>query len=160
MTAHSIESYQWSLHISWQQCTSWTHVQMQIIALTWWWRHLSCNANLGARTVVCLQLHLRTMPQEEMTSAVWPLIRQMWRHLVTCFLNGKLSPFPRLHDLPQRSRKERSDIKIKLFCKCFMPDTWDKDMIMCDSCDEWSHFKCIDSEVPSEQEQWFCSDCA
>ena len=24
-----------------------------------------------------------------------------------------------------------------------MPDTWDKDMIMCDSCEKWFHFKCI-----------------
>ena len=84
---------------------------------------------------------------------------QLRQHLAMCFVNGKMSPFPRFHNLPRRSRKGRNDIEIKLYCKCLMPDTWDDDMIMCDNCEEWFHFKCVD--VPSKEElsKWFCSDC-
>ena len=82
---------------------------------------------------------------------------EMRPHLVTCLENGHLTLFPRLYDLPQYSRKKRADEKIRLYCNCFMPDTWDN-MIMCDSCDGWFHFKCI-NQLPSKKEELFCSDC-
>ena len=31
-------------------------------------------------------------------------------------------------------------------------------MIMCDNCEEWCHFKCI-NQLPSKEQEWFCSDC-
>ena len=82
---------------------------------------------------------------------------KMRGHLVTCFKNGKLSPFPRFFDLPRHSRKKRSDTIVKLYCKCLMPDTWDN-MILCDCCEGWFHFKCVDLPA-TKLEQWFCSDC-
>ena len=82
---------------------------------------------------------------------------EMHHHSVTCLDNGNLTPFPHLYDLPRYSRKKRADKKIHLYCNCFMPDIWDN-MIMCDSCEGWFHFKCI-HHLPSKKEEWFCSDC-
>ena len=56
---------------------------------------------------------------------------QMRSHLITCFEEGKLSPFPKSTAAVERVRL--SHIVIPVNCECRMPDS-KEEMVACDGC--------------------------
>lgn len=77
-------------------------------------------------------------------------------HLAKCFERLKLSHFPTLRK-PIFDRPTPKYLTVVVNCKCTRPDSFDN-MIMCDKCEEWLHFKCAKITRDPETE-WFCSDC-
>ncbi len=76
-------------------------------------------------------------------------------HLRQNFEAQKLTPFP-----PANKRGRMSQLKhfaIATYCTCALPASYDTDMIMCDECEQWYHFKCVG--VSAEPEYWLCTDC-
>jgi hypothetical protein len=84
---------------------------------------------------------------------------KMRDHLISCFENNSLTPFPstKRKVLNNENKTERIDI----YCTCRLPSTGS--MICCDSCHEWYHQSCIDPAVNIEQvdieDDWFCANC-
>ncbi len=64
----------------------------------------------------------------------------MRAHLVKCFDREKLSAFPREKGVDVR-RADFQFISVVVYCPCKRPDSFDE-MIQCDRCDAWYHFKC------------------
>ena len=76
---------------------------------------------------------------------------RMRQHL-NCFEKELLSPFPVLDQKPRRCRLKR--FIITLYCKCRMLASVDDNMIQCDICAKWYHFKCV--SVASVSQTWYC----
>ena len=78
-------------------------------------------------------------------------------HLARCFENEKLRRFPKAKH-PSAQRPERHQhIAISIFCPCLRPDSFDE-MIQCDKCDSWHHFRCVSIKV-APMEEWYCHLC-
>ena len=84
---------------------------------------------------------------------------QMCSHLITCFEEGKLSPFPKstAAEEPPIEQVRLSHIVIPVNCECRMPDS-KEEMVACDGCDKWYHFTCAGFDVPPPGD-WFCKHC-
>ena len=82
----------------------------------------------------------------------------MRKHLLKCLQEGLLSPFP---------GKTCKDVlcdteSIHVHCQCRMPDHFDENMVQCQKCDKWFHFKCVqvqDGDKCIDDEKWFCAEC-
>ena len=82
---------------------------------------------------------------------------RMRSHLVHCFEHQKFTAFPKSRKIGKASRPQLQHICISIYCPCQRPDSFDE-MILCDKCDTWYHFKCAKvKEDPLED--WFCSSC-
>ena len=58
---------------------------------------------------------------------------QMRPHLVSCFEQGRLSPFPTAAEKPPVKRASLSRVVIPVNCECRMPDS-QEEMVACDKC--------------------------
>ena len=81
---------------------------------------------------------------------------QMRRHLIHCFTSEEFSPFPVKEGQPSRRCIEK-DIFIPLYCICSMPESYDKEMIQCDLCEQWYHFRCV--KIRKDPGNWTCPRC-
>ena len=70
----------------------------------------------------------------------------MLDHLQQCFEMRISEMFPkkmigskRLHMQQQESQL----IAYNLYCFCWYPEAYDKQMVECESCGEWFHFSCL-----------------
>ena len=84
----------------------------------------------------------------------------MCSHLLTCFDNGVLKPFP----LKKKRRcpfgsKVRKSINVPVYCICRMPNDRSMPMIKCDNCKTWLHQGCEDIDVEYVNGKWMCSMC-
>ena len=70
--------------------------------------------------------------------------RRMRPHLIQCFEEGKIAPFPLSPSSPKK-RANAQNIVIPVNCQCRRPDSWEQ-MVACDSCDNWFHFSCANIE--------------
>lgn len=52
----------------------------------------------------------------------------------------------------------RNDTSNNLYCYCKQKYDETQEMIACDACNDWFHFKCVGITVATEDE-WFCRDC-
>lgn len=81
----------------------------------------------------------------------------MRSHLKQCFMDGKLSPFPASLAL-NVNRCQLKHVIIHVFCVCLNIESYNSNMIECDHCQRWYHFKCVQlKEEPSSK--WYCSKC-
>ena len=81
--------------------------------------------------------------------------RKMRAHLSQCFEHKQLSAFPTTKAAP---RPKLRRIIIPVYCPCLRPDSFDQ-MIQCDRCDVWHHYKCVNiKEAP--RGDWFCPACS
>ena len=55
-------------------------------------------------------------------------------------------------------RCRKKHLFIPVYCICGLPESYDSDMISCDRCEQWFHFRCMHIQTPPP-ETWFCSDC-
>jgi len=98
--------------------------------------------------------------------------KQLRNHLVHCFENGCISPFP---STPRKKKKAVME-SVNIFCKCRLPYVLehknkklvdkhidDIEMVYCDCCQKWYHLSClqVDGRTIScdEEEEWICDDC-
>lgn len=89
-------------------------------------------------------------------SAVYFDQAKMRQHLLTCFENGEITPFPRTRKATMNN-KENPEIYIETFCVCRLPESYG-DMIQCDLCDQWYHIECF--KLTSIPDEWMCHSCA
>ncbi len=80
---------------------------------------------------------------------------KMRRHLVECFERQELKPFPAgRRNLPRCTTKH---FFIPLYCTCGMPESFDRNMVECEECEEWFHYKCVG--LTSDPDIWTCVSC-
>lgn len=90
--------------------------------------------------------------------------RSMRYHLVKCFGEEKLSPFPQTDSPVLKS--SFNTLFLRLYC-CRMPECYDN-MVCCDMCESWFHFTCVGIQCVCKNSlscacapsMWHCSTCA
>ena len=80
---------------------------------------------------------------------------QLREHVSTCFERQILTPFPTTNERVVRCRMKH--LSIELFCYCRMPDNFDQNMVQCDACEVWFHFRCC--EITCNPETFVCRQC-
>jgi hypothetical protein len=92
------------------------------------------------------------------------IVSEMREHLFHCFVNEKMSPFPKENSKFQRPASFQGihrSFKIKTTCMCEMPEFVDN-MIQCDNrkCRKWFHQKCVGvKHKPKSLEKQFPWEC-
>ena len=87
----------------------------------------------------------------------------MRRHLIKCFEDNKMEPFPLLRErrVPFGSAVKHSEVDA-IHCICHMPyEKSSADMIQCLMCKTWYHSSCINitSVKDYKTKKWFCVKC-
>ena len=85
----------------------------------------------------------------------------MRQHLVTCLENGMFTEFKFSRNSEKLSSSECAFLTIEINCPCRLPNFFD-DMIQCDNCKLWFHYKCQnipDIQQIEERAKFFCSSC-
>ena len=80
----------------------------------------------------------------------------MRQHLLDCFQSEELKPFPMTTAKPKKRKSKH--IFIHLYCTCLMPASYDVQMIECDVCAKWFHFKCVGLRGKCPK-RWVCRCC-
>ena len=63
-------------------------------------------------------------------------------HLIKCLEQREFTPFP-MAKAAVVKQAQKKNILVHTYCLCRMPETFDSDMVACDKCDEWYHYKCV-----------------
>ena len=79
----------------------------------------------------------------------------MRHHLLDCFEQQELSPFPEIAGKTRRCRTKH--FFISLHCICGMPESVDKKMVECEECKKWFHYKCVG--LTEDPDTWRCNQC-
>ena len=82
---------------------------------------------------------------------------KMREHLVSCFEEESMISFPMLEHTDGIRLSRKKTFKIKLFCSCQMPESVDSNMVECEKCLRWYHFKCVG--IVDNPKSWSCSNC-
>ncbi len=82
---------------------------------------------------------------------------QMRRHLLKCFSQQELTPFPETQNSVSTSATKHHFVH--LYCSCRRPESYDRFMIQCDACDEWYHVKCVGLSKSKFPKKWLCKNC-
>ena len=85
--------------------------------------------------------------------------KSMRKHLHDCFNNRVLTPFPQqLHILKSNPvlHSVRKVERFKVYCMCKMPEEFDANMILCDQCHTWFHYKCVNLKLTQHPKTWKC----
>ena len=77
-------------------------------------------------------------------------------HLERCFENEKLTLFPSIKMPVQKCRGKH--VFIHVYCVCGLPESYDTQMIECEQCQKWFHFKCM--KLVTEPDSWVCPQCS
>ena len=85
----------------------------------------------------------------------------MRKHLLNCFLQDKLTPFPKEDVRVEISSEVDGISEIKVYCSCRLPEDKKQRMAKCMKCSEWFHEKClkIPKSVFSRKSSYNCPDC-
>ena len=71
----------------------------------------------------------------------------------------KLMPFPGESKKVHRYRKNFFFF-VPLYCACGLPESHESEMVLCDRCGQWFHFRCMHIQISNTtSETWICSDC-
>ena len=66
---------------------------------------------------------------------------KMHGHLLTCFEMRELSLFPRAEKTKKINARMMKVIPI--FCSCKLPEAFNTNMVECEVCLQWHHYKCV-----------------
>ena len=80
----------------------------------------------------------------------------MRKHLMQCFEHRELSMFPPA--VGAVTKNPEKHLFVHVYCVCQLPESYDSNMIQCDKCSSWFHFKCINLHFPVP-DIWFCTSC-
>ena len=85
----------------------------------------------------------------------------MRKHLLNCFLQDKLTPFPKEDVRVEISSEVDGTSEIEVYCSCRLPEDKKQRMAKCMKCLEWFHEKClkIPKSVFSRKSTYNCPDC-
>lgn len=83
---------------------------------------------------------------------------KMRTHLYNCLTEGKMIQFPKVNGPESLPRPGRTVYNIKLYCYCRMPEEFDSNMVQCDFCHCWYHFRCV-GKSNALQRIWKCHYC-
>ena len=79
----------------------------------------------------------------------------MRAHLITCLEENKFTRFPTTSlSSGQVKRAQAENILVNTYCTCKMPECFDDNMVACDVCDTWYHYKCVD--ICSTPDSFIC----
>ena len=81
---------------------------------------------------------------------------EMRKHLISCFQQGELKPFPRARKTARICCREI--LSIKTFC-CGLPESY-SNMIECELCFSWYHYRCVGITKKSDTVSWVCKACS
>ncbi len=88
--------------------------------------------------------------------------KKMRKHLVECFENRKMTPFPMLRQRRMRRNVIKTRQEVAVHCSCRLPEM-NKRMIECSNCKQWFHITCC-KDVPNiaikSRMPWFCCNCS
>lgn len=85
---------------------------------------------------------------------------QMCTHFYTCLQRGVLSSFPEGSKSQETIPRPKSQVIIvQTNCVCGMPDSYDSNMIECDTCKTWIHFSCAGIKSHESTSLFSCSSC-
>lgn len=81
-------------------------------------------------------------------------------HILKCFTNGKVTPFPRALKIEDSVvRPKLGYLSVEVFCYCKMPAQFDTEMIQCDTCQLWYHYSCVHLDTSNIPDNWECPRC-
>ena len=85
---------------------------------------------------------------------------KMRAHLISCFTKQQFSNFP-FNINTNWKKKKQTTLKEDIFCVC--RGLYDSEMIQCNQCFEWHHFRCLDKQITNSLKkpdyQFKCSQC-
>ena len=82
----------------------------------------------------------------------------MREHLMECLERKELSLFPTTSAVTTRCPKKHLFVHVS--CVCRLPESYDSNMIECDKCGSWFHFKCMGLRKNALTDFWFCIHCS
>ena len=91
-------------------------------------------------------------------------IMRMREHLLNCFENMEITPFPKLRKkLKLKKQTEKIfnySISADCAASCVFPNSFN-DMVQCDTktCQKWYHYVCAGLNSPTDSFLWVCNDC-
>ena len=82
----------------------------------------------------------------------------MWQHLIDCFEKEYFTPFPTASNTNVIMRSVWKEFTILLHCHCNLPECYDSNMIECEVCGKWFHYRCVQL-TKAPKTMWKCSNC-
>ncbi|XP_062501518.1 uncharacterized protein LOC134178647 [Corticium candelabrum] len=83
---------------------------------------------------------------------------EMREHLLSCLCKGNITPFPRYFGKTASVRKcKPSVVRFRVYCICRQTECFGQQMVQCDNCQEWYHFKCV--AYNKHGEIFYCPNC-
>ena len=79
-------------------------------------------------------------------------------HLENCFEANQLARFSCSDTPVRRSRLKHAFVTVH--CSCRRPACYDIDMVECEDCKKWFHFKCVHIRKTSVPPCWKCQQCS
>ena len=112
-----------------------------------------------ALTVEFLRLRIHSMLLGVTRSKVYVSMQQdeMQKHLQDCLEQQEFTPFPQTRETIVRYKRKHH--YIRLYCKCSLPESYDRQMIKYDSCYKWYHFRCVGLVSKPKSRKWACIFC-
>ena len=140
------------------QCSWWSCIAQLYKMGCWWWPYFQCSNRKELKTVdsSALQMHNISVAMGKNPHNNDYNQSRMRSHLEECFEKEELSLFSPSLVPVKRSRLRHLFVKVYCFCK--RPESYD-DMVECEGCSTWFHFKCVGLCSSSNTDNWKCSTC-
>ena len=82
---------------------------------------------------------------------------EMRAHLLTCLEMRELCPFPRTEKSGKMNARVMKTISV--YCSCKLPKGYDTNMVECELCLQWYHYKCVGITAIQDTDKWWCNPC-
>ncbi|XP_034246307.1 uncharacterized protein LOC117648161 [Thrips palmi] len=81
-------------------------------------------------------------------------------HFLQCMQRGRMERFPQRGEPPKLKKGSSSKWSfVKVYCKCRLPDHFDKMLVKCSTCRMYYHMKCEGLTKNPSKRHWSCSKC-